>query len=338
MTQYPEPGKAGCSDEHAAQILLSIAENNQAILPHPYTDFMKNLKIVVEGFSRLFQRAEPSVTFRYAAEFSYTAREHRRPSTRADLRSYIHRMCQHESLADTPIRHVTIDMCREMLQHCFGHSVHSYRKAQSVLHSIFNYAERQGWCDSNPARAILRPPVVEQRIEILTLSQISALLRVCRNDKSLNNMENALRLMLWCGIRPTEVRRLRWGDIDPEENMVYVEAQTSKTGGARAVPLRGGASCLATGQHAQDEMIAPGNWERLWRRLRRQAGFKEWQSDALRHTFASMHLKRFHNLPLLQEEMGHRNATLLQTRYLNLRHLRKRTAKAFFTTEKWIGE
>lgn len=48
-----------------------------------------------------------------------------------------------------------------------------------------------------------------------------------------------------------------------------------------------------------------------------------------------MHLKRYHNLLLLQEEMGHRNASLLQTRYLNLRHLRRSAAVRFFATDYW---
>jgi integrase len=148
-------------------------------------------------------------------------------------------------------------------------------------------------------------------------------------------MEPALRLMLWCGIRPTEVRRLQWSDIDPDEMLVYVEGQHSKTGGARAVPLRGGAAVLAEAATTATGLIAPVNWEHLWRELRLEAGFHCWQNDALRHTFASMHLKRFHNLPLLQEEMGHRNAALLQTRYLNLRNLKKNSATLFFQEKRW---
>ena len=58
-------------------------------------------------------------------------------------------------------------------------------------------------------------------------------------------MNAAVRLMLRCGIRPGEVQRLRWGDIAPAEKMVYVESHAGKTGGARAVPLRGGALDLA---------------------------------------------------------------------------------------------
>ena len=194
---------------------------------------------------------------------------------------------------------------------------------------------RQGWCSQNPAKAILRPPVYETRIEILTLKQIRVLLSTMQQTPRLKALEAAFRLMLWCGIRPAEVRRLCWADIDPEEGMVYVEGENSKTGGARAVPLRGGAECLCRIQDGLSAPIAPANWDRLWRQLRQLAGFESWQNDALRHTFASMHLKRFHNLIQLQEEMGHRNTVLLQTRYLNLRYLRHASAVRFFVAQYW---
>lgn len=293
------------------------------------------LQNVTEAFARALQETEESVSFRQAAEFSLMARSHRRPSTRADLRSYINRMCEYENFADIPLRKIGIPLCREMLQTCFGHSAHTYRKAQSILHSIFSMGIRQTWCTQNPAKAILRPPVYERRIEILTLKEIRALVSSIAREPKLQCMDAALRLMLWCGIRPTEVRRLHWSDIDPEEGIVYVESHNSKTGGARAVPLRGGAYCLRLNKRNPDELIAPANWNRLWQLLRKLAGLSEWQNDALRHTFASMHLKKFHNLPLLQEEMGHRNSSLLQTRYLNLRYLRRASAHRFFNPQYW---
>ncbi len=300
-------------------------------------DFFLRVRRVVDAFAKALQEAEESVTFRYAAMFSLMARAHRRPSTQADLRSYINRMCEYPEFADMQLRSITIALCRKMLLQCFGHSPHTYRKAQAVLHSVFNHGIRQGWCSFNPAKAILRPPVQEKKIDILTLSQIRSLLVSAQRDSALHCMEPALRLMLWCGVRPAEVRRLHWADIDPEERQVYVESNNSKTGGARAIPLRGGALALLKSNAPLDALIAPPNWERKWQALRATAGFSEWQNDVLRHTFASMHLKRFHNLPLLQEEMGHRNASLLQTRYLNLRYLRKSSAQRFFQPEVWMS-
>lgn len=318
-----------------ANLILQLANRCQIDTSCSNQDFFLRLRQVAEAFARALEESEESVTFRQAAEFSLLSRAHRRPSTRADLRSYVNRMCQYESIAESPLRHISIPMCRDMLHACFGHSAHTFRKAQSILHSIFSMGIRQGWCSQNPAKAILRPPVYETRIEILTLAQIRALLTTLEQFPRLKPLEPAFRLMLWCGIRPAEVRRLCWADIDPEEGMVYVEGENSKTGGARAVPLRGGAECLCRIQEDLSAPIAPANWDRLWRQLRQQAGFDTWQNDALRHTFASMHLKRFHNIIQLQEEMGHRNTSLLQTRYLNLRYLRHTSAVRFFAAQYW---
>ena len=242
MIQQPSALQNPQQEIDTRQMLISVVKNTTGNSPGAADEFLSQLKAVVNAFATLLEHTEPSVSFRKAAEFSLTAREHRRPSTKADLRSYITRMCNYKNLASTNIRAITIADCREMMEDCFGHSKHSFRKAQSVLHSIFNYAERQGWCSANPARAILRPPVVETKVEILTLQEISTLLQTCHSRIRLRRMEPALRLMLWCGIRPTEVRRLQWSDIDPDEMLVYVEGQHSKTGGARAVPLRGGAA------------------------------------------------------------------------------------------------
>ncbi len=288
-------------------------------------------RILRAGIARI-RDSERTVTFAHAVQASLEARKHRRPSTLADLRSYTGRMVRHGLWGEMPLRSITVHQCRDMLAELFGHSPHVFRKAQAILHSIFAYGLRQQWCDSNPADAVERPPLHEQRIEILTAPQIKSLLRAC-DAPEFTTIAPSVKLMLWCGIRPGEVQRLRWKDIDTREGVVYVDPNHSKTGGARAVPLRGAAKILTkTPQSTEREegRIAPTNWARLWRRVRLRAGLRTWQQDALRHTFASLHLKYFHNPPQLQEEMGHRDSRLLRTRYLNMRNLSSSTAQRFF--------
>ena len=210
-----------------------------------------------------------------------------------------------------------------MLQTLFGHSPFAYRKGRSVLHTIFSYGMRQGWCDRNPVDAIETPKVEEQCIEPLHLEEVHRLMDACQST----DMEPAVSLMLWCGVRPGEVQRLTWQDVDTKEGVVYISPQHSKTGGARMAPLRGRAARLKARRTGP---IAPRNWAKRWRELRHRAGLDHWQQDALRHTFASMHLRRFGNPPLLQAEMGHRDSSLLRTRYVNMRHLTARAAKLFW--------
>ena len=283
------------------------------------------------GLSALNEtKSQPQVSFRDATVARLHAARHRRAATRADLRSYTQRFLRFSDWEERPLCTITADDCRELLEKHFHISAHVYRKAQMILHGVFAFGKRQGWCLRNPTDGLERPCVQEETITPLSLPQIQTLLRTCQRER-LRKMEAAVRLMLWCGIRPTEVQRLTWGDIDGEERCVYVPPRHSKTGGARAVPLRGGALALLCEHHAADERIAPTNWQRLWRDLRRSSRLSPWRQDTLRHTFASMHLKHFHNLPLLQEEMGHRDSALLRSRYLNLRALAGADARAFFT-------
>lgn len=276
---------------------------------------------------------EKQLTFREVALLSLQAREHRRPSTKADLRSYIYRFLALAPWIDKNICSISSDECLHLLDTYFSKSGHVYAKAKTILSSVFRYAIKHHWCKNNPVSSISLKIIREECVSILSLKQINSLM-TAMNSKDLHCMQAAVRLMLWCGIRPGEVQRLRWRDINFREMEVYVDSHASKTGGARAVPLHGAAAALKQFQKKHQDFIAPRNWTRLWAKLRRRAGFRRWQKDALRHTFASLHLKYFHNMNLLQEEMGHRDSSLLRTRYLNLRNVTSHTAKTFFRWSK----
>ena len=279
------------------------------------------------------QTTEEHLSFRDAATHSFSARKGRRPSTISDLRSYIQRFLKLAEWTERDVRNITQRDCRQLLEKHFSKSGHVFQKAKTILHSIFSYAIRRGCCDRNPVYGIDLITIKEERIEILSIRQISAIM-LAMKASDLQCMQAAVRLMLWCGIRPGEVTRLKWRDVDFRENVVYIDSLASKTGGARAVPLRGGACMLKQFKGNLNDYIAPKNWARLWAKLRRRAGIRKWQKDAMRHTFASMHLKKFHNLYLLQEEMGHRDSVLLRTRYLNLRNLTTQAASRFFKWEE----
>lgn len=272
-------------------------------------------------------------TFEHTVQESLRVRLHRRPSTRADLRSYANRILTLSNWRNLDLRDISRADCKYLLLTHFAKSAHIYGKARAILHSFFAYGFKQGWCDFNPVNGTEPMQTVEEPVRILTMRQVRTLVRVLELDE-FRCMSAPIRLMLWCGVRPGEVRRLRWKDIDYREGVVYIDGSASKTGGARAVPLRGAAAALRKCRDmAPSQYIAPRNWQRLWAALRLRADMPRWQRDALRHTFASYHLKHFHNLHLLQEEMGHRDASLLRTRYLNLRNLSSHSATAFFNMQ-----
>ena len=266
-------------------------------------------RVIRAGIAAI-QAEERTECFERVAWASVAARANRRPSTTRDLRHYVRRMLRVEGVGQLPLRGMTAAQCREILQKAFGKSVHSYRKGRVILHSIFAYGMRQEWCDSNPVDRIDNPEVQEKVINPLNLEEVTKLQSTAAL-KRFKDMRFSLSLLLYSGVRPAEVDRISAEDVCWEDRQVIIRARNSKTGGGRVVPLR-----LLPGLRQQDCYVPP-NWQNRWLALRRAAGFTRWVPDVCRHTFATYHAAYFRNLPELQLEMGHRDVSLLRSRYMS---------------------
>lgn len=277
--------------------------------PKSRREMMQRLRRVIDEGVAAVQAMERTESFEHVAWASVEARSARRPATRRDLRHYVRRMLRVEGVAQLPLRRMTSRHCRSLLQQAFGGSLHSYRKGRAILHSIFAFGMRREWCDANPVDRIEAPQVCESPIRPLTLPEVRRLEAAASRPEHAP-MRFSLQLMLYSGLRPTEVKRLSPEDVRWEQGEVLVRPAVSKTGGGRIVPLRvhGGSKACC---------IIPANWEERWRRLRRAAGFDNWRADVCRHSFASYHAAHFRDLGILQCEMGHGSLHLLRTRYIS---------------------
>ena len=293
--------------------------------PGSRVEFMRRVRQIMREGVRAVKEAERTESFGKAAWASVEARAACRPTTRRDLRYYVRRMLRQGDVADLPLRRMTAESCRSLLQRAFGHSASSYRKARAILHSIFAYGMRREWCDANPVDRIESPRVEEKPVRPLTPAEVARLEAAARRPEHAP-MRLSLHLMLYSGLRPHEVRRLRPEDVRWAERELIIRPAVSKTGGGRVVPLRG----RAPGGEPQ----IPGSWETRWRALRRAAGFSSWQADACRHSFASYHAAYYRNLPALQCEMGHSNLHLLHTRYIS--PVSRRAARQFWRVVRGV--
>ena len=209
-----------------------------------------------------------------------------------------------------------------------------FNKARMMLHGLFNFAIRKEFCDKNPISQIPKKRITEKEIVPLSLPKIHKLYKSAESNFS-GECVVPFALMLWAGIRPREVRRLRWKDIDLTENIITITSQNSKTGGTRHITILPVLKKILLQHQKADEMpIIPPNWDNKWRYVRKHADLQaKWQQDVLRHTFASYHAKHFKNLPHLQLEMGHHNLSLLRSRYINMQGISKKSAKEFFRSK-----
>ena len=276
------------------------------------------------------RKRERTVTFRKAVEAALEEREkkNRRARTVTDFRYYCKRlMVRNPGLAERRVRSVTSEDCRRYLETAYGERPSQYRKARAILSGVFSTAIKHDWCDSNPVSRVEVPEVVEKPIEPLTIEEVERLEETARQPEH-REMQLSLHLMLYCGIRPTEVSRIDpERDIDWENQRVVVRPTKSKTGGGRVVSLRKA--------DAVTVRTIPSRWVQRWRALRKAAGWSKetahpWRQDVCRHTFATYHAARFRNFAALQMEMGHRDSALLRTRYVYATHGAAGNAERYF--------
>ena len=223
----------------------------------------------------------------------------------------------------------SVSDCEEWLDSTFS-TPSQFNKARTMLHGFFEFAVRREWCDRNPVKLVERRKVIEREILPLKLEQTKRLIDTARKENT--NCAVVAAVLAYSGIRPCEVRRLKWNDIDTDENIITVRSTCSKTGGVRQVEIPPVLKdILICYKFENNQKICPNGWEYRWRKIRNNSGFRgKWVQDVLRHTYASFHVKRYADMPRLQLNMGHRDLSLLRSRYVNMQGISKADARAFF--------
>lgn len=322
----------------AARFVRNLSDCKQVHLRNATLNAMADSDIYRRGLEAAAETAL-SVPFREAAAAYLEAKApDARKRTQDERRQVLQRVMRTvPEWADLPLRRWTLAMCRGVLAETFPTKA-ARNKGYSHLNGLFHYALQQQWCAENPFRLLAPEKTKENELVLLTLPQMGRLL--CMSESlGYRRCAPAVGLMLWAGIRPAEVCRLSWGDVDLKEGVVYLRPRHSKTGGARQVTLapvlrrwlkRFVPRCK-TSQEWAETPLTPADWVRLWRDLRTESGLYPWRPDTLRHTFASYHLKKHKSLDLLQTEMGHSNPRQLRTRYLNMRGITTEMCKAFWS-------
>ncbi len=313
----------------AIRIVLEGMETLETVMPPG--SLLLTLRRCMQDGIRCLLKEQQSRPFADAVQHALHIRRDCSKRTVRDFRQCMNKLMTTEPrLAERPLNTITAEDCALMLEKVFPSSTRR-KKARSCLSALFREGMRCGWNQDNPIRQVETPRVVEKTIEPLKPFEIKRLLETARQPRHLPCLP-PLGLMLYAGIRPYEVSRLTWEEIDLDEGEVTVPPRHSKTGGGRHIPLCPALRTLLSIHRPTetDSLICPPNWLNRWKALRHAAGFQKWQQDILRHTFASYYAKAFHDLTALQLYMGHRDVSLLRTRYVNMKGIRRREALAFW--------
>ena len=292
------------------------------------TDAQFVLNVIAAGL-RNVRLKEMSVAEGFAIYFK--SKQHLRPDSIRDIRCIGNKLLKAKpELGKRNFSELSVSECEEWINSEFS-TPSQHNKARAMLHGLFEFALRREWCDKNPIKRIERRKVIEKEIQPLKLHEVKRLIKTAQNESPSCGV--AAALLVYTGIRPREVVRLTWRDIDTEEQTITVRSQCSKTGGVRQVEIPPALNRILTPNRVEpiERKVCPPNWRRRWRRIRDTSGFRgRWIQDVLRHTYASFHAKRFSDLPRLQVNMGHRDQSLLRSRYVNMRGISRLEARGFF--------
>ncbi len=323
--------QAGLGLLDAARLALEFQHCSSS--PRAPLDINDCISIIRRG-SHECGLAEESPDFATAIEHFLESKRHRRWHTQQELRHYTKSFLRlnpdwgHHSLRD-----ISSEACRQMLLSSFPNE-HSRRKARVILHGLFSFCRKSGWVKTNPAAFMVECAPCERRIEPLKLHEVLSLLLACLNPAFLA-CAPAVGIMLWAGVRPVEVTRLCWEDINLREGIIILHPQHTKTGGARCVSLPPPLAWWLGTFNKGSGALCPRNWKRKWQALHQAAGLTPWVPDVLRHSFASYHAAHYHNFEQLQYEMGHRSLQLLRYRYLATGCITPQQAASFWNPVFW---
>lgn len=177
------------------------------------------------------------------------------------------------------------------------------------LSSLFSYAWRRGFVKENPCRRLERIRVDPKPPRILTPLEARTILHYMAKDGRRRWRLPQIALGLFAGIRPTELTRLHWRDIDLTKQLVRIDASASKIRRRRIVPLSDNCVSWLRLCKPHTKPLGAKRWKWI-RNLERGTGIK-WDKDILRHSAASYLLSQHEDVGRVARWLGNSPDILL---------------------------
>jgi integrase len=177
--------------------------------------------------------------------------------------------------------------------------------------AVFSYAMNAELVTENPFRKVKKPTVeTKDGVEVFTPAQMAALLKAA--DPT---WLPALAIGGFAGLRPEELRRLDWDEVDMKAGFIEVKASKSKTGQRRLVTISKNLLAWLERYAGETGRVVKPNERKKRLAAMVKAKLKRWPMDVLRHSFASYHVAMHKDLNATALELGHTSTKMLFQHY-----------------------
>lgn len=194
-----------------------------------------------------------------------------------------------------------------------GYSPASIRKMIFAAAAVLKLAIKRGWLQAMPA--VPRCPSPPPRPKGLSAGQLGELLATLEARPTTDHLVPLIRFAADTGMRPGEVCRLRWDDVDLARGaIVLTEHKTARrTEAARIVILPPAALALLEGREREGVYVFTNRSGRPYSRDGLAATLRRYgvTPNQLRHTFAQSMIDVGIRPEMVTEMLGHRTSRMV---------------------------
>lgn len=222
-----------------------------------------------------------------------------RPIYIAELKRYLSKFC--DALADPPIDSVTVQDVERWLSRP-DWSPGTKATGLNRLSALFSFAVRRGLIPSNPIDRIDRIKLERTPPQILSPEQARNMLVFVRNQ--IPSLLPHVVIGMFAGVRPAEISKLTFSDVDFDRRIIRVDAASSKVRRRRLIEVEPVAFEWLAGFRGVTGPINPKQTRRKLRRLRKLMGWHKWPKDILRHSYGSYAMAKYRDAAKVADWMG----------------------------------
>lgn len=189
------------------------------------------------------------------------------------------------------------------------------------IRSFLNFCKENGWLSFNPTyNAYKQLPKKGIRInEIYEVDTIESLFKNLESQKKWNRYIPYFALLVFCGCRPYEAKRIDWSLIDLKNNKIKITPEITKTRDEGIIHGDDLPDCIWhwLRKYKTDSWEVPCDYTA--RVIIKSTGVKQTITDGFRHSFTSYYYAKTENLDLVRRVLRHTNPKTIYQHYLNTR-------------------
>lgn len=134
------------------------------------------------------------------------------------INKYLYPYFKEKSLTLQDVRPMDIEAYYKYLQRDCGLSGNTALKHHQIIYTALKYAVYNRIIKENPCQYVRRPKKEKSKHDFYNAEELKSLMRAVKDE----DIETAIYLIVWLGLRRSEVLGLTWNNVDFENHTIAI--------------------------------------------------------------------------------------------------------------------